>query len=65
MLLNPGREIENELHTRLTTRVKDRLRLDALHACKIRCTNKKPLPKAPTTERLPEVDRFQDLLEGV
>ena len=54
MLLNPGREIENELHTRLTPGVIDRLRLSALHACKIRCTNKESLPKAPTTERLQE-----------
>ncbi len=38
--------------TRLTPRVIDRLRLRAVHACKIRCTNKESLPQAPTTERL-------------
>ena len=52
MLLNPGRQLENELNTRLTTRVIDRLRLGTIHAYKIRCTNKESLPKTPTTERL-------------
>jgi hypothetical protein len=45
-------EIKNELDTRLPTSVIDRLRLRAVHDCKIRCTNRESLPKAPTTERL-------------
>ena len=49
--------------TRLTPRVIDRLRLRAVHTCKIRCTNQKSLPKAPTTERLPKLARLQDLHE--
>ena len=53
VLLNPAGQLENELNTRLTPRVIDRLRLRAVHTCKIRCTNKEYLPKAPTTERLP------------
>jgi hypothetical protein len=40
VLRNAVREIENELNTRLTPRVIDRLRIGAVHACKIRCTNK-------------------------
>jgi hypothetical protein len=52
VLLNPARQLENERNTRLTPRVIDRLRLGALHTCKIRCTNKETLPKAPTTKRL-------------
>src|SRR3954447_6922092 len=52
VLLNRGRQLENELHTRLTPRVINRLRLGAVHACKIRCINKESLPQAPTTERL-------------
>ena len=54
VLRKPAREINNELDTRLTPRVIDRLRLGAVDACKIRCTNKESLPKAPTTERLQE-----------
>ena len=53
MLTDPVGEIENELNTRLTPRVIDRLRLHAVHTCKIRCTNKESLPQASTTERLP------------
>ena len=53
VLLNHSREIKNELNTRLTTRVIDRLRLHAVHTCKIRCTKQESLPQAPTTERLP------------
>jgi hypothetical protein len=56
VLLNPGGQLENELDTNLPTGVKDRLRLGTIHACKIRCTNKEPLPKASTTERLPVSD---------
>ena len=52
VLLNPGRQLKNELNTCLTPRVINRLRLGALHTCKIRCTNKESLPKTPTTERL-------------
>ena len=52
MPLNPGRQLENELNTRLTPRVINRLRLGTIHACKIRCTNQESLPQAPTTERL-------------
>jgi hypothetical protein len=37
--LNRGREIKDELHTRLTPRVINRLRLSTIHDCKIRCTN--------------------------
>ena len=55
MLTDPAREIENELDTRLTPRVVDRLRLGTIHVCKIRCTNQESLPKAPTTERLPNL----------
>jgi hypothetical protein len=47
--LDPASQLENELHTRLTPRVVDRLRLGPIHACKIRCTNKESLPRAPTT----------------
>ncbi len=54
VLLNPARQIENDLNTRLTPRVINRLRLGTIHACKIRCTNKESLPQAPTTERLPK-----------
>jgi hypothetical protein len=53
VLLDPARQLENELNTRLTPRVIHRLRLGTIHACKIRCTNKESLPQAPTTERLP------------
>jgi Glutamate-cysteine ligase family 2(GCS2) len=59
VLLKPAREIENEPNTRLTPRVIDRLRLHAVHTCKIRCTNKESLPQAPTTERLPRTVIFQ------
>jgi hypothetical protein len=52
MLLNPGRQLENELNTCLPPRVINRLRLDTIHDCKIRCANKESLPQAPTTERL-------------
>jgi len=52
VLLKPARQLENELNTRHTPRVKNRLRLDAIHACNIRCTNKEYLPKTSTTERL-------------
>ncbi|MGH2886794.1 MAG: hypothetical protein ACRDPA_29565, partial [Solirubrobacteraceae bacterium] len=47
VLHDPSSEINNELDTRLTPRVINRLRLGAIHACKIRCTNKESLPKAP------------------
>ena len=52
MLLNPRGQLENELDTNLPASVIDRLRLGTIHTCKIRCTNKEPLHKAPTTERL-------------
>src|SRR5207245_1641383 len=58
-LPHPRSEIENELHTRLTPRVIDRLRLCALHDCKIRCTNKESLSQAPGTERLHNSNDFQ------
>src|SRR5207247_1342842 len=57
--LDPDREIENELNTRLTPRVINRLRLGAIHACKIRCINRESLPEAPTTERLHEDKHLQ------
>ena len=59
MLLNPAARLENELDTHLTARVIDRLRLRAVHARKIRCTNKETLPQAPTTERLLRVALLQ------
>jgi len=59
MLSKPIREINNELDTRLTPRVVNRLRLDTIHNRKIRCTNKESLPLAPTAERLPHHQRFQ------
>jgi len=46
------RQPKDELHTRLATRVIDRLRLGAVHARKIRCTKQESLPQASTTERL-------------
>jgi hypothetical protein len=52
VLRKTGREIEDELNTRLTPRVINRLRLRAIHARKIRCTNKESLPLAPTAEQL-------------
>jgi hypothetical protein len=52
VLRKTAREIKNELDTRLTPRVIDRLRLRAVHTCKIRCSSNEPLPQAPTTERL-------------
>jgi hypothetical protein len=52
VLPDPARQLKNELDTRLTPRVVDRLRLRTIHVCKIRCTNEEPLPQAPTTERL-------------
>ena len=58
-LPHPSSEIKNELHTRLTPRVIDRLGLRALHNCKIRCTNKESRPQAPTTERLPKAADYQ------
>src|ERR1700733_12906233 len=51
-LLNPRGQLANELNTRNTPRVVDRLRLGTIHTCKIRCTNKESLPQTPTTERL-------------
>ena len=57
MLLAPARQLKNEPHTRITTRVIDRLRLGAVHDCKIRCTNEESLPQAPTTERLERRDK--------
>ncbi len=51
-LPHPGSEIENELDTYLSAGVIDRLRLRALHTCKIRCTKQESLPNSPTTERL-------------
>ena len=62
MLRKPAREIENELNTRLTPRVIDRLRLRAVHTCKIRCTKQESLPKAPTTERLQKPHQLQVIL---
>src|SRR3954451_9221819 len=59
MLRKPAREIENELDARLTPCVIDRLRLRAVHACKIRCTNKESLSQAPTTERLQKTLHLQ------
>ena len=55
VLLDPARQLENELNTRLTPGVVDRLRLGTIHTCKIRCTKQESLPQAPTTERLPKV----------
>src|SRR4051812_28163031 len=63
VLLNRACQLENELHTRLTPRVIDRLRLSTLHACKIRCTNKESLPQAPTTERLPKSENLRGIRE--
>ncbi len=62
VLHKPIREIENELNTRLTPRVINRLRLRAIHTRKIRCTNKESLPLAPTAERLRKLDRLQVFL---
>jgi hypothetical protein len=53
VLLEPANQIENELNTSLTPRVINRLRIDAIHTRKIRCTKEESLPQAPTTERLP------------
>jgi hypothetical protein len=64
MLLKPRNEIENELDTRLTPRVIDRLRLHTLHARKIRCTKQESLPLAPTTERLPLCIQMKTSLAG-
>ena len=58
MLLNPRRQIQNEPDTRLTARVIDRLRVRAVHDCKIRCTKEESLPQAPTTERLRKPPRL-------
>ena len=63
MLRKPGREIKDELNTRLTPRVINRLRLRAIHAPKIRCTNKEPLPLAPTAERLLTPAHLQAILQ--
>ena len=52
VLSKPIREINDELDTRITPRVINRLRLRALHARNIRCTKQESLPLAPTTERL-------------
>jgi hypothetical protein len=52
VLPNLGSETNNELDTRLTPRVINRLRLRTLHDRKIRCTLQESLPTAPTTERL-------------
>ena len=60
MLRKPVREINDQLNTRLTPRVINRLRLRAIHARKIRCTNKETLPLAPTAERLPEIGSLQE-----
>ena len=46
MLPNLSRQTKNELDTRLTPRVIDRLRLRTLHNCKIRCTLQESLPMA-------------------
>jgi DNA-binding PadR family transcriptional regulator len=40
------------LTRRGVTAARAALESHAFHACKIRCTNKETLPKAPTTERL-------------
>ena len=53
MLLNPGRQLENELDTHVPAGVIDRFRLGTLHTRKIRCNKQETLPQAPTTERLP------------
>jgi hypothetical protein len=52
MQLDPTREVENELHTRLTPRSIDRLRLRTVHDRKNRCNKQESSPPAPTTERL-------------
>ena len=57
--LNPGRETENQLNTHHTPRLINRLRLGAIHACKIRYTNKESLPQTPTTERLRNKSHLQ------
>jgi hypothetical protein len=62
MLLNPARQLENELDTRLTPGVIDRRGLGAVHACKIRCINTESLPQAPTTDRLPKPLHLQGIL---
>ena len=52
-LPHPSNEIENELNTRISAGVIDRLCLGTIHIpCKIRCNKQESLPKAPTTERL-------------
>ena len=64
MLRKPVREINDELNTRLTPRVINRLRLRAIHARKIRCTNKESLPLAPTAERLQKTRRLRGFRYG-
>jgi hypothetical protein len=59
VLRKAPREIKNELNTRLTPRVIDRLSLSTVHDCKIRCSNKESLPKAPTTERLQKTPDYR------
>ncbi len=63
VLLNPPRQLKNELDTRLTPRVIDRLRLGTLHTRKIRCIKQESLPQAPTTERLRKDADLQALPE--
>jgi hypothetical protein len=50
--LNPTRQLEDELNTRLAPRIIDRLRLDSIHPNKIRCITKRSWLWNPTTERL-------------
>lgn len=64
MLPDLTSETENELNTRLTPRVIDRLRRHTFHARKIRCTNKETLPQAPTTERLPDPHRVREFCDS-
>jgi hypothetical protein len=60
VLPNLSRETENELDTRLAPSVINRLRLNTLHDCKIRCTLQESLPLAPTTERLRKAADLQE-----
>ncbi len=64
MLLDPPRQLKNELNTRLTPRVKNRLRLGTIHARKIRCNKQESSPLAPTTERLPVWREFGSTRPG-
>jgi hypothetical protein len=57
VLPDPARQLKDELHTRIATRVIDRLRLATIHTCKIRCNKQESSPPAPTTERLQKAPR--------